>query len=256
MVNSKHLKSISVQGLEQLIEIMAGKIPRTCDKVSSEDIATYLKAGNMHPAQEKPDLFSDEDPETALTYQWCRGKDQPVPLLEVVSKLKHRFGATTRIWIDVLFINQNSLNIGLDLGNVQAIYAKCQNHVAIESGTLLERAWCLYELLIRLKAKKQTLYIADGDVPYKVICVGRYSSFTRVTGSLMQAGFDFYSNMKATNSSDLQAIKDQIFYFFPGDEEQEMNEAIPVQVGLTMQASDEASPMQVGSTTNRCCLIT
>ena len=226
-----HLKSITVEGLEQLINFMKSKIETT--SVSSSDIAKYLRQGNTHPAEERPDLFSELDPDTALTYQWSRGSGRTVPLSEVVSKLKQKLNDSNRIWIDVLFINQNSLNIGLDLGNVQAIYAKCEHHVAIESGNLLNRAWCLYELLIRFKAQKQTIYVSDQKATYGVSCVG----------ALKQTGYNYLEKMKATNSEDLKAIKHQIYLFFPGDDSD------------VRRAMNDTIRKQVGFGSNCCCLL-
>ena len=110
--------SISVSGLQTLIK----RLPeltffrgRGVGKINSNDIRTYLLAGNPHPAWMFPECFSSEAPEAALTYEWTLFFDDIFSYLnpEEIQRCNGKWNARVstdmsrlRIWIDILFIDQ------------------------------------------------------------------------------------------------------------------------------------------------------
>ena len=112
-------KSISVLGLQTLIKRLH-ELPffRGRSKINSNDIRTYLLAGNPHPAWMFPECFSDENPEAALTYEWKLFFDDIFSYLnaEEIQRCNGKWNANVstdmsklRIWIDILFIDQVKL---------------------------------------------------------------------------------------------------------------------------------------------------
>ena len=112
-------KSISVLGLQKLIKRLP-ELPffRGSSKINSNDIRTYLLAGNPHPAWMFPECFSSEDPEAALTYEWKLFFDDIFSYLneEEIQRCNGKWNANVstdmsklRIWIDILFIDQVKL---------------------------------------------------------------------------------------------------------------------------------------------------
>jgi hypothetical protein len=64
-----------------------------------------------HPAKQYPGLFSTLDPEVAVTYIWSMGLDEEKGLLSLAKGRDENL----RIWLDVLFIDQLSTNIPMNL---------------------------------------------------------------------------------------------------------------------------------------------
>ena len=89
-------------------------ISKNPNSLSSNDIREYLVKGGQHPANLFPDLFSVESPEAGLTYEWTLTFEDiftyfSVEQLEATCRdwgLKDQLSLKTRIWIDILFIDQ------------------------------------------------------------------------------------------------------------------------------------------------------
>ena len=111
-------RSISVSELQRLMQ----RLPelaffrgREVSKINSNDIRTYLLAGNPHPAWMFPECFSAEVPEAALTYEWTLFFDDIFSYLNTdeIRRCNSKWNARVstdmsklRIWIDVFFIDQ------------------------------------------------------------------------------------------------------------------------------------------------------
>ena len=111
----------------------------------------------MHPAKQYRELFSDEKPQVAATYQWSLGLDDETGLLSL-AKGKD---LNLRIWLDVLFIDQLSTNIPMNLAKAQEVYGLSEQHWVFGTKTLLTRGWCLFELCLRASQKKQSLILGS-----------------------------------------------------------------------------------------------
>ena len=142
-----------------------------CEDIDSKLIRAYLIAGNQHPAKdpETRDLFSKDEPVLGLTYEWSLGlsKNNGVSKRLMDRQLLDKIREDDPLfWIDVLFIDQLSKNITMDLAKAQGIYIKCKFHAVLGSLTLLQRGWCLFELCLRHHVQKPSLLI--GAVEHKV----------------------------------------------------------------------------------------
>ena len=113
-------KSISVLGLQKLVKwLSALSFFRGRSKINSNDIRSYLLAGNPHLAWMFPECFSSENPKAALTYEWKLFFDDIFSYLnaEEIQRCNSRWNANVStdmsklsIWIDILFIDQVKLS--------------------------------------------------------------------------------------------------------------------------------------------------
>ena len=84
------------------------------DDFCSSDIQAYLKTGGEHPATLHSDLFSEDPPDVALTYEWTLVFEEIFSFLSEERlkatrrdwRLKQPLSNDLRIWIDILFIDQ------------------------------------------------------------------------------------------------------------------------------------------------------
>jgi hypothetical protein len=144
------------------------------ESVNSHLFQKYLKDGHNHPAKDFPDLFNEEFPDDVLTYEWATSMGNE-GILKVLKDPKvrktrssdgKRTGGSLLFWIDVLFIDQLSKKVKVELAISQEYYILCENHIVAGSSSLLNRGWCLWELGLRAYAKKNSLMI--GNMPAKV----------------------------------------------------------------------------------------
>ncbi len=191
-------RSISIKNLEKLlVKLVEGKMGEWYAKLDPSDkiferkkkrekldlesvnshlFQKYLKDGNNHPAKDFPDLFNEEFPDNVLTYEWSTsmGKDGILKVLhdrnvrQTRSTDGKRTGGNLLLWIDVLFIDQLSKRVKVELAISQEYYILCENHIVAGSSSLLNRGWCLWELGLRAYSKKNSLII--GNVQTKVRC--------------------------------------------------------------------------------------
>ena len=142
------------------------------ESVTSHHLRAYLLAGNNHPANDYPDLFSKEFPQAVLTYEWRLGmgtvskilsdpavQNHPQLLRDPAVRREEKDKANPRVWVDILFIDQLAKNIPVELGVAQEYYILCILHVVAGSETLLRSGWCLWELGLRAHAKEKSLII-------------------------------------------------------------------------------------------------
>ena len=148
------------------------KLPTlVADSLTSHLLRRYLLDGNMHPAKEFPDLFSPEFPQGVLTYEWAKalggGEDG------VLKTLKHQLSINgnphLRFWVDILFINQLSKNIPVELAIAQEYYILSDRHVVAGSKSLLDRGWCIWELGLRAHSNKRSIIIGKLDEKVRIM---------------------------------------------------------------------------------------
>jgi hypothetical protein len=145
-----------------------------------------------HPKYKK--YFTDQPAEIALTYEWTSSfrhlktflsKDNvrrhnrlsldpnPSPLhrLYLLSFLWVFLGPPTllpedmderTIFIDIMFNDQNSIDITRELAAAEREYEGGRWHVVVATETVLERAWCLYEIAVRRGAGGRSQMVGAG----------------------------------------------------------------------------------------------
>ena len=202
------------------------------EDVSSHLVRAYLLAGNEHPAksEDTKHLFSHLDPEVATTYEWSSNFTSVLKGLKE-ERLVQRLGISNpRFFLDVLFIDQLSKKVTVELAMAQATYIKAPAHVALASETLLDRGWCIFELCLRFHAKKPTYFV--GNLGNKVILdISKFEpeSFSNIF--LQEAGYDYLKQMKLYSEDDKKSIYwslNRIFNFDDG----KINQAILNQAGI------------------------
>ena len=99
------------------------------------------------------------------------------------------------MWIDILFNDQNAIDIKKELARAERIYQNALFHAVLFTPTVLTRAWCLFEILTRKSSGKAVVVIGSDEVE------GGFSDWE---------GGDFFQRMEATVPSDLAEIKDKI----------------------------------------------
>lgn len=143
------------------------------DSLTSHLLRRYLLDGNTHPAKEFPELFSSDFPEGVLTYEWAKALGGSGD--GVLKTLKHPSSINgdphLRFWIDILFINQMSKNIPVELAIAQEYYILCARHVVAGSKSLLDRGWCIWELGLRAHSKRPSIIIGDLDEKARICSV-------------------------------------------------------------------------------------
>jgi hypothetical protein len=139
------------------------------EHVSSHLVRAYLLTGNKHPAksEDTEHFFSREDPEVAATYEWSNNFTGVLQGLKDKKLLQYLGISDPRIFLDVLFIDQLSKRVTVELAMAQATYIKARFHVALASKTLLDRGWCIFELCLRNHSRKPTYFV--GSLGSKVI---------------------------------------------------------------------------------------
>lgn len=135
------------------------------DGLTSHLLRRYLLDGNMHPAKDFPELFSPDFPQGVLTYEWAKslGGGEDGVLKTLKDRLSINDDPQLRFWVDILFINQLSKNIPVELAIAQEYYILCDRHVVAGSRSLLDRGWCIWELGLRAHSKKSSIIIGDLD---------------------------------------------------------------------------------------------
>lgn len=130
------------------------------EHLNSHLLRAYMLAGNKHPAKAFPHLFHEESPEGVLTYEWRVSLISVLNVLKM-GELKKAYDSKLLFWIDILFINQLSKNIPVELAIAQQFYMKCRWHIVAGSLSLLDRGWCIWELGLRAHSEQGILLIGE-----------------------------------------------------------------------------------------------
>lgn len=151
-------KSITLKNLNVLLKELHQLLGIPVKLIYSDTIRNGLKDGKLkHPAKLFPKLFSEDEPQVAVTYQWSLGLDRENGLL----KLAEGRNQNLRIWLDVLFIDQLSTNIPMNLAKAQEVYGLSDQHWVFGTEKLLSRGWCLFEICLRASQNRQSLILGD-----------------------------------------------------------------------------------------------
>jgi hypothetical protein len=107
------------------------------------------------------------------------------------------------IWIDILFVNQNSSDIKKDLLAARHIYQHAEFHLVIMTNLVLTRAWCLFELYLRGSADKE----------FDMVRISAPETATAPTTIR-----NYFEEMKAFSEGDRLEIQDEIVEKFGGSD--------------------------------------
>ena len=153
------------------------------------------------------------------------------------------------IFVDIMYNDQtNADNIEQELEIAEGYYKEAKHHVVLGTRSVLERAWCLYEIAARREAGKrsQVLFVGtEGAVQMEQVNVGlsgmlhiiytrllflgivplwyfgidwtkefffAFSGIVKIFGS--DASFNYFQNMTASKVSDLEGIRAKICKVF------------------------------------------
>ena len=109
----------------------------------------------FHPIEKFPHLYSSEMPERIASYTWfkftLRGNlGQFLDQLEALHP--PNVDGTTSYWLDILFSDQNSKQMALNLEIADHYYHLTKFHFACVCRGMLSRIWVIHELIVRLKS--------------------------------------------------------------------------------------------------------
>jgi hypothetical protein len=105
--------------------------------------------------------YATSKPDIAITYPWGMDlrRDLPRYLRQLYWRLRWRGRVASweefvgkTFWIDILFNDQNSKDIVLDLNAAQKIYEEAWLHAVFVMLDPLSRGWCLFEIGVRVWA--------------------------------------------------------------------------------------------------------
>jgi hypothetical protein len=120
-----------------------------------------------------------------------------------------------RVWLDIMFVDQLSRDISMELAINQEYFILCTLHVVAASNILIKRGWCLWELWLRAYAMKKSVLVGELE--------------------LDGADYDFYGQMQLFDPGDRRQIQLAVGRFF--QDVSSMNRAIAVQLGQDEQAA-------------------
>ena len=129
------------------------------------------------------------------------------------------------IWIDILFIDQITADPELDLDDTEDIVKETSTHIVIGTENILNRAWIIFELLMRKEAGLFSQIIRargpDG-ARIKQLQPAENSNLRDFMDGLRKR--HFFQEMQAFNDDDRARIQDRLIKAYGGP--QEVNEAI------------------------------
>jgi hypothetical protein len=117
--------------------------------------------------------------------------------------------SNARIWVDIFFNDQNSIDILLELAEADQQYRKAPLHAVLGTRGLFTRAWCLHELMTRkLAGKPSVLLGVVGEHGKNISKIS--TSFTASLKWLMFGDHDHYNLMQAFSADDKAEIQKRI----------------------------------------------
>lgn len=185
------MTSITIRNFDGLIEKLGQIVKKSAWDLSSSDLALYFKKNGMYPVSAFPEFYSSTPPTMVLTYHWG------VAVGRVAQSYLQNFPPDTTIWIDILFVNQNSLDIITDVKRTHTIYQMAPVHLVIASNEVLARCWCIFEISLRAAANKQSFLVGNGpNNPKKTVSINYQKRY--------------FEDMQATVPADLVEISKDI----------------------------------------------
>jgi hypothetical protein len=164
-------------------------------ELTSHHLRAYFQRERFHPKERYFHLYSSLPPKLVLTYEWSTSFHQLRKYLNKDNMYKHSWTAgqfspapsdffvflfrimfclnmciqsptsppvqidTCPMWLDILFNDQNAVDIKAELKQAERIYLYAKHHLVIATSSVLLRAWCLFEIMTRLKSFRQRVSI-------------------------------------------------------------------------------------------------
>ena len=209
------MQSISVANLAQIFR-RASRIPALAARgreLNSNDLREYLRRQGVHAKQVFGDLYSDEPPKAALTYEWTLSLNEVLDFLNAPQirecNRNHPGGeqipADMReltIWMDIFFVDQNSSDMPGQMVMSEGKYSGTLLHLVLGTATVGTRAWCVHEVGVRCRAGKRCHLVKsvyhEEDPRFDML------AFVSQTDGL------FFDSMRATVPGDLAMIRRRI----------------------------------------------
>jgi len=251
--SGKHGKySLTRQGLAELFRRLlpvARQRGYTKDDLSSHDCAALFQGKawkdgewaadkdprlQFHPMDRFPELYSDRMPDRMISYAWAGFMlmaDLPL-FLDASEEMAPTSadGGTTTYWLDIFFTCQNSPDIKLYLSIADGLYSRAELHLAFLCGGMVQRAWCIAEMVTRFIAglRAHGRWGEGQDRTDAVIRGGEllaegdraFTTFVTVNGRTdlnkdMMAGVaDRFESMEAFDANDLKEIQGKTLAVF------------------------------------------
>ena len=212
-------------------------------ELTSHHLRAYFQREGFHPKERYSHLYSPLAPKLVVTYEWSMSFRELYGYLNSdnirrnnwtfieANSAEGSFGDLTfafmsamccliwcvrspssppkqidlcPMWIDILFNDQNAIDIKAELKQAERIYLYARYHLVIATSSVLVRAWCLFEIMTRLKSELQ-----------KVSILHNWSKgptqFAHVA--------NVFDEMQASYESDKELIQNQIMAKFGGKDQ-------------------------------------
>jgi hypothetical protein len=117
--------------------------------------------------------------------------------------------ANTTIWGDILFNDQNAIDIKTELLLAEEVYKKADLHIVLGTSQIFCRAWCLHELVNRVEANKSSVFltaITSEGREIKQVQTG----LSELIGWFAFGDADKFDAMEAFNPDDKKEIQRRI----------------------------------------------
>jgi hypothetical protein len=166
------------------------KEPESMD-LQSHHLRAYFQRERFHPKERYSHLYSPSAPKLVVTYEWSMPFSELRGYLNRDNIHKHNrtWSETGHIfdwlllfmfclvwcyrprssppeqidacpmWIDILFNDQNAIDLQAELQQAERIYLYARYHLVIATRSVLTRAWCLFEIMTRLKSEREKVSI-------------------------------------------------------------------------------------------------
>jgi hypothetical protein len=165
-------------------------------ELQSHHLRAYFQRERFHPKERYSHLYSPLLPKLVLTYEWGMSFSELRGYLNRSNIHKHNWTDVENgtndpsecifnylkymccfvwcipsrssppeqidlcpMWIDILFNDQNAINIKAELKQAERIYLYAKYHLVIATSSVLVRAWCLFEVMTRLKSERKKVSI-------------------------------------------------------------------------------------------------
>jgi hypothetical protein len=209
-------------------------------ELQSHHLRAYFQREKFHPKERYSHLYSSLPPKLVLTYEWDMSFSDLRGYLNRSNIHKHNsirkeisFGGAELafdylkymccfiwcfpsmssppeqidlcpMWIDILFNDQNAIDIKAELKQADLIYLYAKYHLVIASTSVLVRAWCLFEIMTRLKSERK-----------KVSFLHNWSK----GATRFEHVANVYDEMQASYEEDKHLIQSEILSKFGGKEQ-------------------------------------
>ena len=117
--------------------------------------------------------------------------------------------SNTRLWIDILFNDQNSIDIKAELLLAENVYRNADLHLVLGTSRIFSRAWCLHELVNRIEANKSSIFLTAITTEGRKIAQVQ-TGISEMVGWFVYGDADKFNSMESFNSHDKAEIQQRI----------------------------------------------